>query len=219
MNFSAEYIEAEYQRRTQGKADKCWGWSFMYVPQERLHTAKVMLVGLNPGGRELNPPINEWHYEAGINAYVDEAWAGLEAGQHPLQQQVSLLFEAMGVDASEVFAANFVPFRSPSWRDLDDPIGALEFSQDLWRHMISLSPARLFLSLGKEAGRQVAAVTGSTYQASYPVGWGRQTIDAFSNDQGQIVLSLPHLSRFRVFGNGRTQAAEVVQRTVREMYR
>jgi len=217
MNFSAEHIEAEYQRRTQGKAHKRWGWSFMYVPQERLHTARVMLVGLNPGGRELNPPINEWHYEAGINAYVDEAWAGLKPGQHPLQQQVALLFEATDVDASEVFAANFVPFRSPSWRELDDQAGALEFSQNLWRHMISISPACLFLSLGKEAGRQVAAVMDATYQGSYPVGWGRQTIDKFSNDKGQVVLALPHLSRFRIFGNGRTQAAKVVAQTVREM--
>lgn len=216
MHFSAEHIEAEYQRRTQGRADKRWGWSFMYVPQKRIHTAKVLLVGLNPGGRELNPP-NEWHYEAGTNAYVDEAWAGLKPGQHPLQQQVALLFEAVGVDASEVFAANFVPFRSPSWRDLDDPAGAIEFSQNLWRHIISISPARLFLCLGKEAVRQIAAVTGATYQGSYPAGWGRQTIDKFSNDQGQVVLSLPHLSRFRVFGNGRTQAAEVVAQTVREM--
>lgn len=217
MQFSSEYIETEYQRRTANRPDKCWGWSFMYVPQATMVTAKVVLVGLNPGGRELNPPRNEWQYEEGVNAYVDEAWAGLEPGQHPLQQQIALLFEAAGVDASEVFAANFVPFRSPSWRELDDAAEALEFSRGLWQHITSISPARLFLALGKEAGRQIATVIGATYKGSHPVGWGTQVIDKFRNDQGQVVLSLPHLSRFKIFGSGRVQAAEVVAQTVRSL--
>ncbi|WP_292051769.1 MULTISPECIES: hypothetical protein [unclassified Brevundimonas] len=126
------------------------------------------------------------------------------------------MFEALDVNAKDVFSANFVPFRSPAWADLHDPKGAIAFSRNLWTEVLENSPARLFMSLGKAAGPQVAAVVGATYESSHPVGWGKHKIDVYRNDRNQIVLALPHLSRFRIFGNGRTQAAEVVKTAARE---
>lgn len=215
VQFDAEYVQSEYLRRVEGLADKQWGWSFMYVPQERLHTANVMLIGLNPGGNELNPQY-EWDYR-GVNAYVDEPWAGLNAGQHPLQQQVRQLFDAIGVDPSDVFAANFVPFRSPSWRDLPDPTSALDFSRVLWRDLIAKSPARLFITLGKRAGKEIASLINATEDPPQSVEWGRQTISTYRNTRGQAVLALPHLSRFRIFGYGRTKAATYVANVATEI--
>ncbi|WP_292051767.1 MULTISPECIES: hypothetical protein [unclassified Brevundimonas] len=67
--FNRDAIQQEYLRRIGQSNDKRWGWSFMYVPEACLKRAKVMLIGLNPGGSEVDPA-PEWDspYD---NAYVD----------------------------------------------------------------------------------------------------------------------------------------------------
>lgn len=214
--MDAERIQLEYERRLLIAPAQRWGWSFMYVPAARMTSAKVVLIGLNPGGSQLDPP-NEWDYQNGENAYVDESWRGLEAGEHHLQVEVRSLFEALGVSASDVFAANLVPFRSPSWDRLPDRRGALAFGRELWRWVLSQSRARVFVSLGKRAGEEIAQLIGATLESSTAAGWGPQTIDTYRNNAGQVVLSLPHLSRFKIFGNGRTIARDHVAETARRV--
>lgn len=128
--FSPKAIEAEYQRRIRAHPDARWGWSFMYVPENTLPRARAVLVGLNPGGRQIDPPYH-WDHRSGENAYVDQDWNGQGPGANPLQRQVALMFDAVGVHARDVFAANFVPFRSPAWVDLPDKDGALSFARGL----------------------------------------------------------------------------------------
>lgn len=207
--MDAERIQAEYERRLLAAPTQRWGWSFMYVPEARLASAKVALVGLNPGGSQLDPP-NEWDYQGGENAYVDESWRNLEPGSHHLQVEVRSLFDALGVAGNEVFAANLVPFRSPSWDRLPDQHGALKFGREIWEWVLSQSPARLFVSLGKRPGEELAQLIGATLHSSTPASWGPQTIDTYRNEAGQVVLALPHLSRFKIFGNGRTVARDYV---------
>ena len=182
----------------------------MYTPEGALGRAKAVLVGLNPGGSQIDPP-NEWDYTAGTNAYIDESWRGLPAGAHPLQQQIGLMFAAAGLTPSEVFAANFTPFRSRSWADLPDREGALAFGRGLWREIVVRTPANLYLSLGKQAGEEVAALLDARLVQRHDADWGAQTIDEYRADNGQIVLAVPHLSRYRVFGGGRTSAANTVR--------
>lgn len=203
-------IEEEYSRRLRAHPDARWGWSFMYTPEASLQCAKAMLVGLNPGGSQLDPP-NEWDYTAGENAYVDESWLGLGPGQHPLQQQVALMFRAASLAPGEVFAANFVPFRSRSWLELPDRDGALAFSRNLWRGMLARSPARLYLSLGKQAGEEIAGLLKAKLVKRHPADWGSQTVDEYRCSDGRVVLAIPHLSRYRIFGSNRTAAARAVE--------
>lgn len=76
------------------------------------------------------------------------------------------------------------------------------------------SPARLYLTLGKQAGIHVAHLLGGSLIKSEEAGWGRQTIDIYG--AGAITLvALPHLSRYKVFGGGRTAAAELLAQTAR----
>lgn len=209
--MNAEQIEAEYQRRIAAHPSARWGWSFMYTPEATLDRARMVLIGLNPGGSQLDPP-NEWDYSAGENAYVDESWRDLPAGEHHLQQQVRALFDAAGVPGRDVFAANLVPFRSPSWDRLPDRDGALVFGRALWSELLARTPARLFVSLGKRAGVEIASLIGAPLRDPVSAGWGAQTIDRYEADDGRLVLALPHLSRFKLFGGGRTAAADEVRR-------
>lgn len=123
------------------------------------------------------------------------------------------MFAGMGVDPlTEVFAAQLVPFRSRSWNALPNREAALARSLELWRWLLPRSPARLFLSLGKRPGVEVANLLGAEHQVAHPVGWGAQTIDEYVDGDGRIVLAMPHLSRFRLFGTGRPQATKVITR-------
>jgi hypothetical protein len=201
-------IQKEYEKRVAACPKTNWGWSFMYTPEAALKRAKAVLVGLNPGGRQTDPP-NEWEYTDGVNAYVDESWNCRPKGEHPLQKQVSALFKAINVEPADIFAANFVPFRSPGWRDLPDRNGALTFARMLWSDLVLRTSARLYCSLGKQAGEEIATLLNAAYVDSEKVGWGAQTIDTYRNCQGLTVLALPHLSRYRLFSGRRSDAAEV----------
>lgn len=217
--MTPDIIEAEYRRRVARHPSARWGWSFMYTPAEALDRAKAVLVGLNPGGSELDAP-GEWDYTGGKNAYVDESWGGRPAGEYPLQQQVKLLFEAAKLKPDEVFAANFVPFRSRSWIDLPDREDALQFSRTLWLDLLRRTPARLFMSLGKQAGAEIAHLLSAQLTQTHPVEWGNQTMDEYVAADGRIVVALPHLSRYRIFGGNRTAAtatlSDISDRIIRE---
>lgn len=199
-----EEIEAEYQRRARLYPDAAWGWSFMYTPAAAVPSAKAFLIGLNPGG-DTAGDANEWDYDGPgkVNAYVDEAWTyrgtKRRAGTHPLQRQVAALFEALALEPSEVFAANLVPFRSPAWASLPDAAGALEFMRPYWRALIGSSQARIFCSLGKVAGTEVARMIDARYCSCHCIGHGRQAIDVYRDSDRRVVLSMPHLSRFQLF--------------------
>ena len=211
----SEDIENEYQRRLAAHPQARWGWSFMYTPESALERAKVVLIGLNPGGSQIDPP-PAWEH-TGVNAYVDQPW-GESGGLNPLQQQIGLLLKTISVKPEEVFAANLVPFRSPSWSALPDKEGALTFGRTIWRGLLARTPARLFVALGKRSGQEMAALLDARHSRSHTVEWDPQSIDELVAPDGHTVLALPHLSRFRIFGGNRTVAAaavgEVAQRVL-----
>lgn len=209
--MTKEAIEQEYRRRlSEDNRHKDWGWSFMYTPEAAIDSARAVLVGLNPGGHQIGEG-GEWDYQKGVNAYVDEAWDPYKAGEHPLQIQVRALFAAAGLEPSDVFAGNLVPFRSPAWRDLPSSQAALDWSAaTLWMPLLARSPARLFLSLGKDAGHQIARLINAQKSSSQPVGWGNQKIEEFRDSKGRIVLAIPHLSRYKLFSHSGSAIVELV---------
>jgi len=112
-----------------------------------------------------------------------------------LQEQVGLLFEALGVQPNEVFAANFIPFRSPSWSQLPDKEGALAFGRGLWTNILTRSPRppfRLFISLGKQSGRELATLLKACFVRQHSVEWEPQKIDEYVAPDGRTVLTGRH---------------------------
>ncbi len=210
----AEDIETEYQRRLAAQPDANWGWRFMYTREAALEFAKVVIVGLNPGGRQADP-LPEWEFSRG-NAYFDQPW-GDDGRPNALQLQVESLRVALGVGKNEIFAANFIPFRSPSWNQLPDKEGALKFGRTLWTRLLARKRARLFVSLGKQSGQELARLLDAPHKCSYDVDWGSHVMDEYAAADGRTVLALPHLSRFRVFGGARRAAAMAVSGVARRV--
>ena len=196
----AAAIEKEYRRLGYR-----YGWRFMTCPQARMESARLLLVSLNPAGRQVHGPA--WSQETG-SAYRVESWDGLAAGTAPLQPQVQLLFDLLGLNDEEVFSAHYVPFRSPSWADLEHKAEAETFAKQLW---LWLRPKLSFdkvVCIGKERpGKPIAALLDATFEASLPVGWGDVTADRYRLTDGRPLIALPHLSRFGLFGRPQADAA------------
>jgi hypothetical protein len=135
------------------------------------------------------------------SAYRVESWNGLPAGTANLQLQVQRLFAFLGLRDEEVFSAHYVPFRSPSWAELDHKQEAEVFARRLWGWIQPKLSFDRIVCIGKDRpGKAIAALFGAKLETSLPVGWGNITADRYRLPDDRQMVALPHLSRFGVFG-------------------
>jgi hypothetical protein len=177
------------------------GWTFMMCRRDCLSEARVMLVGLNPGGRADFKDYREfWDCPEG-NSYWESDWDLKGKGQAPLQQQVQRLMSSINTAPSEIFAAQFVPFRSQNWNSLPRKDEAIGFSRSLWKWVLAQNKsASLIFSLGHQASNEMAHLLEIKQQPEWlGCGWGKQVIGRYQG-KNRTVISLPHLSRYKIFG-------------------
>lgn len=196
--MTRDEIEAEHDRLGYDI-----GWRFIMCPEATLMRAKLVVVGLNPGGRERHG--SDWSREGG-NAYWEESWGGRAAGADPLQRQVQRLVSFTGLAPDDVACAQFVPFRSNAWGDLAHRDEAVQFARRLWAWVLERSPATTYACLGKGVtGSEIAGLLNAKHVANIPAGWGDQSIDRYEAEDGRAVISLPHLGRFQLFGRSASE--------------
>jgi hypothetical protein len=194
----AAEIEVEYRRLGYER-----GWRFMMCPQANAASARLLVVTLNPGGRGVHG--TTWSHEAG-NAYCVEDWGSAEPGKAKLQLQMQAMYRLLGARDDEVFTANYVPFRSPTWRDLERRPEAMAFAGKLWTWLLPKLSFDLAVCIGKyEPGRSLAALLNAELEARVKIGWGTVTADRYRLPDGRLFVALPHLSRFSVFGRGASE--------------
>lgn len=209
--FSSESIQRAYDAHF-AKVDPAArpGWAFIGCDAAKLSTASVGIIGLNPGGENV-PGQASWHSPEYELAYLDEPW-GPNGTLNPLQVQIKSMLEILNVAPSDVFAAQLVPFRSRSWMKLHDRDAALSTFLPFWSHILEHGSPRLWISLGKAAGRHLAQLDGQGSRAEVrTVEWGKQTAELFQISGGRTVLALPHLSRFRLFEPPRSGAVAALR--------
>jgi hypothetical protein len=174
------------------------GWRFLATPRRTLaRDARAAFLTLNPGGDRIDPTHGVESCEAG-SAYVHERW-GFPPGASPLQRQVRAMFAWLGLDPNATLSAYFIPFRSPSYSKLVAPEESFAFGVTLWRKILTEVQPALVICMGKPVESGLQSVWGRPMAATpYPVGWGAQTA-VLSRYAGNLLLRLPHLSRFAVF--------------------
>lgn len=213
--FAGSFNVKEFTKRDIDQAYRDlghrWGWSFMGVPSERLHSAQVAFVGLNPGGggeKDTYPYGHLWESES-VNCYYDEQWGSNGNTDSPLQTQVKEWHRLLGLRPDDPLCIQFCPFRSPNWKSLAKREDSIAFAKDLWRWVLSVSSARLFVTMGKLPAQYLADLMGAKWMASHPTGWGRQTIDVYVCPDSKRIIAMPHPSRFRIFGRGEELSGDV----------
>ena len=198
------------------------GWRFLYSPARTLSPqTRLAFIGLNPGGGTYHPPIVS--VETG-NAYRVERWS-TSSQRNPLQMQIGLLYDEIADRLSgppadqlmdDTLALNFCPFRSASWDRLASPEESIEFSTQMWVDVLEVASPTAIICLGDLATRHIARVlerrgdhpTGAA--TNRPAGWGSVTygLQRFSGPHDDtLVVRLPHLSRFGIFGRAASSKA------------
>ena len=197
-------IEAEYERGNYGH-----GWGFLGTPDATLTSAKVCFVGLNPGG---GGSADDYAYygiwgSSDGNVYYDNAnWGRTDPS--PIQKQLQAWHTLLGISQDESLCAQFVPFRSPTWNSLPSRAAAVTFASSLWKAVLDISPATLFVTMGKAPGRYLATIMDASDRPSLNAGWGKQKIDVWVSPEGRQIVGMPHPSRYGLFGRS-TDSSEV----------
>jgi hypothetical protein len=214
-------IEAAYERLGHQL-----GWRFLYSPARTLTPGiRLATVGTNPGGRKYEPPSSSVE-EGNAYRYVVETWPGGSAhGPNPLQQQIGLLYRELarrlpgaspGQLMDDTLAANFCPFRSPSWGSLPRRAESIEFSRHLWRRILQVASPSALICLGKlpadELGATLVSVGARLVEGPEvgEVGWGAATYELSlyeSPSARTLLVRVPHPSRFAIFGRAASQPA------------
>ncbi|UWR10903.1 uracil-DNA glycosylase family protein [Sulfitobacter mediterraneus] len=196
-------IEHEYQARLQNYPGQELEWRLLYSPRRVLAGARVAFIGLNPGGRFVDPTHGKFSSEAG-SAYRREVedW-GPSSG---LQDQVMALFDRLDIVPEDVLAGNLVPFRSPSEDSLLGAAEAISFGRALWADILDKVKPTLVVSMGGTANREIKQLLNVRNLASHPIGWGNYTASR-GVFEGGTWIGLPHLSRFAIMKRSKSEAA------------
>ncbi len=188
--MNRKIIESKYRSLGLEK-----GWTFLTCPEARLRDAAVAIIGTNPGGggpKDSYPYTGIWSCET-MNAFYDEPT------RH--RAQVRLWHELASVDPRETLCAQFIPFRSPDLKRLNRLAEAEAFARELWSWVLSISPARLFITMGPLPAKHLVDLLGAKpFVQNFPTGWGATTIDVFDSAGGARVIRMPHPSQFGVLG-------------------
>jgi|SRR5215211_7051137 len=196
------------------------GWRFLYSPASTLsEDTELMFSGINPGGAHYQPPVPS--VEEG-NAYRVERW-GSHGQPNGLQAQVRLLYESLSEKLDQratslmdqTLATNLCPFRSPSWDLLPKRAESIMFSKRLWSSVFrSISPKVVICLTGTPFDHFEDVLTRKGFEMTEmrkePIGWGNVTYSSsrYRSENGNVLMvRLPHLSRYKVFGRPESQHA------------
>ncbi len=186
-------VWAEYERLGYDQ-----GWVFAMTPLANLATARAIVVGLNPGGDDDQ---GIWE-SSNRNAYFTGRWIPGSDSLMPIQTQIAALHELLHLGPDDVFAGQFIPFRSVSLNTLAHQTEAFGFALKLWTWVISQTPANLYLCLGKAVAYNIASLLDAKLDGCWPSGWGTTTVGRYVSASGKVVVELPHLSRYLLFSMG-----------------
>lgn len=186
-------VWAEYKRLGYDR-----GWVFAMTPLAWLSTATTVMVGLNPGGAEGEHDSTDGWWETPYgNAYLLDRWVPGSDALYPIQVQVAALHELLGLGPKDVFAGQFIPFRSRSLVELPNYSGAMAFARDLWSWALAQSPANLFICMGNTAAVEIAKLIGAKLEEPpFPSGWGKIQVRRYVSPEGKVVAELPHPSHY-----------------------
>lgn len=211
-------IEAAYK-----KLGHKLGWRFLTVSKDVLqNNPQIAMITGNPGDRKIPLNHGKESCENGC-AYLSEKWGDSAIGQNPLQKQVQQLFENIAtqikgapVDQSDRDAlikssliAYYIPFRSPSIKELANKPKSLEFAHSLWTRLFEQIHSKLIITMEPDSFRTFDELLQQRFPEPPPefknmqTGWGAYTAKVKRFGQGETtttLVQLPHLSRFKLFG-------------------
>lgn len=201
--------------------------SVLYSGDETIRKGKFYFLGANPGGRS-SPSKNEFtdtvidHLlrngtPSNCNAYYDATWQ--QRGNQParpggaiLQRRIKYFFEAIGVDLKTVLSTNLVFVRSPSIGEFH--LSWNEVREKCWEiHKILLSEVQpdIIICYGSDVSYYITSKMNVHRKETYEIVSRNESkffsvtegvIDIGNTNKDILLVSIPHLSRFKIDAKG-----------------
>lgn len=228
-----EQIEAEYQKDEYQKEGHALGWRFLMCPVDRLNAkTQIALLTLNPGGGSSDKQRKcEPSCENG-SAYVCESWCDQKPGQAPLQKQIRKLFEAIAAKVGregkgdnllkQSLAACYIPFRSKSIMDVPQKKSVKGFAHTLWEPLFKEIDPLLIVTIGQITAKAFTRILEDKLKCQstskrFQSGWGTVSAEVITFKAGKrkrVILRLPHLSRYQLFGRKNKESQEMIEKVI-----
>ena len=111
--------------------------------------------------------------------------------------------------------AYFIPFRSPSFKELHAEKDSIRFSLNLWREIFFTTHPKLIICNGKTVFNNVKEICTEYLDYLPPVqlNWGDKTGQVLKYEKLRV-LGLPHLSRFKIFS--RSECKKPIERLLEQ---
>ena len=181
------------------------GYKLLYCPWETLQGSDLTFLSLNPGRPPNDAELRVLSDERGNSYEVERA-----VTQSPITDQFLRMCGFLRIEPSRVLTGVVAPFRSAGWDGMSraQKAAALDLGRAFWSEALA-APGRQgpIVVCSDQAARLVVDILGAQHEASFPAGWGNIRVHRFRGRDGQVVVHLPHLSRFRLFGRAPSEAA------------
>lgn len=181
------------------------GYKLLYCPWKILEGSDLTFLSLNPGRLPNDAELRIVSDERGNSYEVERA-----VTQSPITEQFLRMCGFLRVDSSRVLTGVVAPFRSTGWDGLSraQKAASLNLGRDFWSEALTMPGRRgPIVVCSEQAARLAVDILGARHEVSLPAGWGSIRLHRFRGKEGQTVVHLPHLSRFRLFGREPSEVA------------
>lgn len=181
------------------------GYKLLYCPWATIGRTKAAFISLNPGGRA---PVG-----ADMRVVSDERGNSYEVERlttrSPITDQFLRFCAMIDVAPADVLTGVAAPFRSDDWGGLSPAQrrASLDLGLAFWSAALAAARPRLVVAVSSEAADLACRATGARFEREAPSGWGDIRLRRHRTPDGAIVVQLPHLSRFRLFGRAESDPA------------
>lgn len=185
--------------------------TILYSSCETLKPGKYYFLGVNPGGSEAGTDTIEESLnklgalskDAYENAYLEQCWCNkpdCKGCCRPLQKRFEYLFEQLGVNPLSVCASNLIFKRSRGEKDA----GGWEMARTCWpvhEVVLQMVQPRVIITFGKLPFDFIRFKLVGTAPDQENCGYGKWTCRYSRLKTDQMLIGLPHLSRYALQNN------------------
>jgi hypothetical protein len=179
------------------------GYRFLYGPAASVCGSSVAFVSQNPGA--LRP-------KEAVRAVTEERFNALgaePAGRSAIRAQYARFAAAIGVPPDEILTGVALPFRASEKAEQARARGpeAVALGKAFWQPILANADITLIVAVSSRAADLVVEATGARLEEEFPAGWGKAKIRRYRTADGRLVVALPQLSRYRLFGHPGSEEA------------
>jgi hypothetical protein len=220
FDYLIEKIDEKYNELGHKK-----GYRFLLSSKNNF-SSDILFLNLNPGGDKIMKDHHSESCERGP-AHITEIWHNYPIGKAPLQIQVQRMFEELSEILpgnrkliNEALIAYFIPFRSKNFNDLHAKKKSIEFGISFWKEIFQVIQPKLIICIGNDTWNNLKDLFSfSNKPFEINLGWknsngGEIKGQVYFFNNGQRILKLPHLSRYKIFG--RMESKKQVKKLLKE---